>query len=458
MNKLWKYILFFTLLSFKINAECKYPIYTFANLKFYISNEETVYPSIMLERKERIDRKNTFDILNNVGIDKYVDMALSGAAPSVFELAGQSYTILDLALANGAKYNTLEKIVRAEGELSKSGLLFLLNNYDDETILLLFKQTATNNLFVPYLGEKRSIANFLLIKSKFRLLERLSTEGHISLQINFYEYNLIDVGLLDFEQLHYLYKYVEVEEYNSKFLKNRRKRNEELDQKSKVIKSYPEYTLVELCNHNLDEIDAFSVAFAKNKNEVISALKDKSLNFESSIETISKKIKSPVIVEYVLKYKEDKKHQTSRNLTSPEKAFFLNFDFWKPNNSQYRLYNLARYISKNDSPELRISLSKAKGVKQDRYRGKNLSYLIYFYTDNEDLIKWSFNTFGLPNVEYGLSTLELSLIRSVYDDRYLRKINILNKYGIEFKINNTLISEYNEFKEILDFRKSFYGQ
>ncbi|NOU50129.1 hypothetical protein HG263_06190 [Pseudoalteromonas sp. JBTF-M23] len=488
-----KYIIFFIVmlqsqLVYAINS-CTESLFIGYDFSSSLSRDESIYPLHLkdLEDKniENIDIDSDQNLIQQLGIEDYIKQSLTGSISSNFSMFGQKISLLDIALANDAKWDTVKYIVHKGITPSYTGWMIASMTLDDEKLLELATFFPSEIIGFDQ-NEPYSFNNLLIKYHRFNVIDKLNKMGAINNEL-FYKGKLIDLDAFSILEKAKISDYINLEKYIEK-AKLLEKREEEIEYtKRDFISKFSHHRLVEICIANEKSAPLLDSAFVVNKDKFIDFIKEAGITLTSPLEAALRVIDKPRYQEYFSHLKTEQKFKNKRvvflkpgenfemdsknndlkknnpdeividayGLTRLEYTYFTAPNQPDLNSPNFRLDVFAKNFERLYSTSLKDRMINDASFRKIKLHGKNFSFYAAIYVDDSDILRMIINNFGQPSSDYGYNFEEKLINIMCFSSRGSedkKLLNSLKKSGVLFDFSKVRTDVRKESEKCNNFK------
>ncbi len=407
------------------------------------------------------EQKEALNIIDEKGVEIYLSGVLTGIYPQSLPYFSEKINAFDLAVLHKVSKSFIEQFRQAGFTHSKS--FWRLRFLSQEPSLSVFEEFVNagndiDDLFISFDSYQRlTIGGYAIVKQDYNLLEKfLLADGQLM------EGDLVDIEKLTLARKVALSEYISLNEYQRAFERQQTKREavvEELKARDDFV--FTEVASLSLNNNWAPSIDHIDTVIREAKlqcsqgqlircvdrldpvvaeilatRELRNTLKQLKITY-INVSEFEQKIE-PTSLYY---------DANSRQLLYEEKLTSntlhqLEFETYKGLISEqlYRLENIA-YIISDNKMKTQYLFSTLPNINKDTQLGKNLSYYISLISNDKAYMQWFFKSFGVPVVEYGLSSISMNLISGINDEKSRARLNILKELGFKKSHHDQLLEQ-----------------
>ncbi|CAH9059924.1 hypothetical protein PSECIP111951_02167 [Pseudoalteromonas holothuriae] len=473
--------------SFAMNG-CEQILYVGYGFSNPLAKSNPIYPIALedlyiLPRVDDDEHMNeSLKILEEQGIEEYVVQSLDGKVLGTLDYFGKNINVLDVALANNAQWETINRIVKAGYEPTYTGWMFAITNLTDQSLvsfILLFPSRFTE---LNYREVKYNKLNLLIKERKFNVLDKLNDLGFLNKDY-FYNGELVDLEPFSILDRSKLAKYINLNKYMGLFEENKEISIKVEKEKSDFVSHISPFQLVALCKEGNKII--LKSAFTIQEENFRERLKKLGVDENVGVDEFNKLVNSPLYQDYFSYIKEAKNFQDykvnhlddffsidnvvalyKRNkkevfidlsgLSMHEYAYFNGIKWANIKDVSFRLDVFARHFVEYSSSGLKARLVNDNKFKSLFYHGKNFSYYAAIFIEDSKELEWIFNNLGRPSATYGYNLSEKLYNLGCYSNLKNARngpINRLKSLGVNIDdsvVHASVLAEYEKcrvFKE-----------
>ncbi|MBQ4847278.1 hypothetical protein [Pseudoalteromonas sp. MMG005] len=431
--------------------------------------------------------KTALNVLKEQGIEEYVRQSLTGTISNNMDYFGQPVSLLDIALANSAKWETIKKIIKHGIEPTGLGWKMAAMGLTDKQLIELTSLFPNQTSELNTNEEQGYTFNNLLIKEgRFDVLTELQKLGLIN-DSNFYYGKMVDISHYSLMERSLFSKFLDINKYQKSFDKKISLETVKQENKDKFLSKLQPFELVSLCKTNTNDSINLDSVFILTPEQFQNKLDSLDINIttKTGMDAFSEIIDEPLYQDYFshLKSNNTIKNYTMKYINAPfdvnelatlyknidkneilvdlyglthqEYAYFHGLEWADVNSDKFRLDVFTKNFMKFYSVGLKSRLEKDSALKKLRFHGKNLSYYATINIEDKNVLKWILAEFGQPSSLYGFNIEEQLANIACYSQikkHDIKLINSLLDIGVKLDLKKIRPSVRTEVNKCYHFK------